>query len=154
MKNSNKYLYLIFVVLGFIFLRSSYGKVSGGVFVSGLGETLTKLASKNPYAWYKSFLENVAIPNATTFGQLTMWGEVFAGMAIFLSAIFLLVKPGSKMVYTILLLGLVVGAFLNGIFWLAAGYTSPSTDGLNLVMFFVELVGVVFVMKSLGKDGK
>lgn len=154
MMKTNKYLYLIFVVLGFIFLRSSFGKITGGVFVSGLGETLGKFASKNPYPWYKSFLENTAIPNATIFGQLTMWGEVFAGLAIFLSAIILLVKPGSKMVYTLLLSGLLVGVFLNGIFWLAAGHTSPSTDGLNLVMFAVELIGVLFVVKSLGsKNG-
>ena len=154
MKNSSKFLYLIFIVLGFVFLRSAYGKVMGGVFVSGLGETLTKMASKNPFAWYKSFLETVAIPNATTFGQLTMWGEVFAGLAIFCSAVYLLLKQNNKIVHILLLLGLVVGAFLNGVFWLAAGYTSPSTDGLNLVMFFVELVGIVFVLKSLGKDGK
>jgi thiosulfate dehydrogenase [quinone] large subunit len=149
MKNSDKYLYLVFLILGFVYLRSSYGKFAGGTFVSTLGETLTKFAAKNPYTWFKSFLESVAIPNAAMFGQLTLWGEVFAGVSVFGSALYLLLRKGNNLVWSILLLGLTVGAFLNGVFWLASGWTSPSTDGLNLVMFVCELVGILFVIAQL-----
>lgn len=150
MKNTSKYLYLIFAVIGFIFLRSSVGKIQGGTFVSSLGGTLAKFADKNPYPFYKSFLENVAIPNAGIFGLLTMWGEFFSGAAILLSSLYLLFQPrGNRLIYLLLSAGLLVGAFLNGIFWLAAGWTSPSTDGLNLVMFAVQAIGLIFVLKHL-----
>lgn len=149
MKNSNRYLLAIFMVLGFIYLRSSYGKISGGVFVSGLGETLGKMASKNPYPAFKSFLEGVAIPNSTIFGQLTMWGELFAGLTLLIGSLILFFgKNPNRWVRIVLIMGLLVGAFLNGIFWLASGYTSPSTDGLNLVMFAVQVVGIMYLVRG------
>lgn len=154
MKES-RYLYLIFVSLGFIFLRSSYGKFTGGKFVSTLGDTLTKLASKNPYPWYKTFLQDTAIPNSTIFGFLTMWGELFAGVTLLCLSIYLLVqKKSNKLVYMLLCAGFIVGAFLNLIFWLAAGYTSPSTESLNLVMFLIEVIGAFFAFQRLATTEK
>lgn len=149
MKES-RYLYLIFASLGFIFLRSSYGKFSGGTFVSTLGDTLTKLASKNPYPWYKDFLLNTAIPNSNMFGVLTMWGELFSGITLVCLSLYLLVqKKSTKLIYMLLCGGFIVGAFLNLIFWLAAGYTSPSTESLNLVMFLVQVIGVFYTLQRL-----
>lgn len=149
MKES-RYLYLIFASIGFIFLRSSYGKFAGGKFVSTLGDTLTKLASKNPYPWYKAFLQDIAIPNSTIFGILTMWGELFAGVTLLCLSIYLLVqKKSTKLVYMLLCGGFIVGAFLNLIFWLAAGYSSPSTESLNLVMFLVEIIGAFYTLHKL-----
>lgn len=149
MKES-KYLYLIFAILGFIFLRSGYGKFAGGTFVATLGETLEKMASKNPYPFYKDFLTNTAIPNAQTFAQLTMWGELFAGMVLLTVPISLLViKNPTKLAYILLGAGFLTGAFLNATFWLAAGHTSPSADGLNLVMFFSQIIGFFFTLDKL-----
>lgn len=145
-----KYLYLIFAGVGFIFLRSGYGKLTGGTFVSTLGETLTKMADKNPYPWYKDFLLYTAIPNSATFGMLTMWGELFAGLTLLIISLYLLIqKKTAKFLYLLLGAGFLTGAFLNATFWLAAGYTSPSTDGLNLVMFLVQVVGFFFVLHRL-----
>lgn len=151
MKDTNKYLYLIFSVIGFIFLRSSWGKITGGSFVDSLAGTLGKFASKNPHPIYKDFLENVAIPNSTIFGTLTMWGELFAGSAILFSCLYLLFNSGKKLIYLLLLAGLLVGAFLNATFWFASAWTSPSTDGLNLVMFAVQIVGCFFVLQQVSK---
>lgn len=149
-RENNKYLYLIFIIVGFIFLRSGWGKVTGGKFVATLGGTLTKFASENPYPWYKSFLQNIAIPNSYLFGILTMWGEVLVGLSLTLVALYLLVtNRESRMIYMILMIGFLVGMFLNGTFWLAAGWTSPSTESVNLVMFGVETVGFIFTLRKL-----
>lgn len=143
---------LILISNGFIFLRSGYEKLEGGQFVSSLPQTLTKFSSKNPYPLFKSFLENTAIPNSTTLGYLTMYGEIFAGLSIILCSLYLLItKKLTKHVLFILLLGLLTGAFLNAIFWLAAGWTSPSTDGLNLIMFITQVIGSLTILKLLLK---
>lgn len=146
----NKYLYFIFAVVGFIFLRSGYTKVSEGKFVGSLGETLAKFASKNPYPPVKNFLEQAAIPNSEIFGLLTMYGEVFAGISITGFSIYLLFAAKERKVsYFVLGAGLLTGAFLNAVFWLAAGWTSPSTESVNLVMLAVQVAGLAFVWQKL-----
>lgn len=145
MNKVERYLYLIMGLLGFIFLRSSIDKIEGGKFVGALAGTLGKFASKNPYPWYKSFLESVAIPNSVLFGNLTMWGEFFAGISLLgVSVILLFKKKVPKILYLVLILGLFVGAFLNVTFWFASSWTSPSTDGLNLVMSGVQIVCLIY----------
>lgn len=135
-----KYFYLILLANGLIWLRSSYGKFASGNFVQGLGGTLERFASKNPYSWYKDFLQNVAIPNSQTIGMVVLWGEAFVALAIVGGAVFKMKR--------VLILGLLGGAVLNVLFWLAAGWTSPSTDSLNLLMLVIELVGIFFVWRS------
>lgn len=145
---ATKYLLIIFLVLGLLWAKSSYGKLTGGTFVSSLGTTLTKTADKNPYPWFKQFLISTAIPNSQMFGSLTMWGELLSAVAIILGSILLLSSQMKKVASLILLLGLVGGAFLNIIFWLGFGYTSSSTDSLNLFMAIVEIIGVVYMLSS------
>lgn len=153
MNKDNKYLYIIFTVTGFIFLRSGYGKVTGGKFVSALAGTLGKFVSENPYPWFKSFLLDVAIPNAQLFANLTMLAEVFIGITVLVSSLYLLLKAKAEHVtYLFLAAGLATGAFLNATFWLASGWTSPSTDGLNLVMFFTQISGVAFALHSYSQS--
>lgn len=142
------YFLLILLAIGLLWLKSSYGKITGGTFVDGLGKTLTMFASKNPHPWYKDFLTNVAIPNSTIFGLLTMWGELLAALAICGGVILLIVNSGSKLPKVILALGLVGGTLLNVIFWLAAGWTSASTDSLNLLMAIVQAIAAFAVAKS------
>lgn len=145
----SRYLYLIFVGVGFIFLRSGYGKITEGKFVSTLGATLGKFASNNPYPPVKSFLEGFAIPNSVVFGNLTMWGEALVGLNLILLSLYLLFNnKASRATYLLLVVGLFFGTLLNLTFWLAAGWTSPSTDGLNLIMLIVQLVGLGFVLSK------
>lgn len=147
---AEKYLWLILLADGLLWLRSSLGKFPPEKFIGSLGQVLEKFASKNPFPWYKDFLENAAIPNAEVFGLLTFWGEFFTALAVTGASLFLLLKSAkSRPVLILLLLGLGGGMFLNGTFWLASGWTSPSTDSLNLLMFTLELIGFVYIFKLL-----
>lgn len=135
---------LILLSLGLLWLRSSLSKFASGNFVSNLGATLNKVVDKNPYPWFKQFLNTVAIPNSEIFGFLVLWGEFLTALAIILGSVMLLRKLGpEKWARLILIAGLAGGLFLNIIFWLGFGYTSPSTDSLNLLMGAVELIGII-----------
>lgn len=141
---------LIFLAIDFIWLRSSIGKLTEDKFVGSLGITLTKFASKNPYPWFKDFLQNVAIPNAKTFGVLTMWGEFLTAIALTISVLYLLFsKKNNQLITVLLIVGLIGGMLLNATFWLASGWTSASTDGLNLLMFLIQTIGLFFALKLL-----
>lgn len=141
---------LMLFSIGFIWLRSAYGKIVGGTFVSALEPTLKKFAEHNPHVWYKTYLESVVLPHATIFGTLIMWGELFVALSIICASVYLLMKPeGNRIVEIILLLGLVGGTLLNINFWLAAGWMNPSTESLNLLMFFIQLIGVGYILQLM-----
>jgi len=147
-----KSLLLILFAIGLIWLRSSYGKLTEGTFVQTLGETLSKVAPKNPYPWYKDFLTSVAIPNSKVFGTLVLTGEFLSAVLITAGALGLLLSPRPhKLLSKVLAAGLLIGAFLNLTFWLGFGYTSPSTDTLNLLMAVIQIVGVFYIWKGLKK---
>lgn len=146
----NKYLLFILLAVDFIWLKSSYGKLSGGKFVAGMEGTLKKFANENPYPFVKDFLQGVAIPNASLFGFLTMWGETLVGISLFVSLVWLLFKKqANKLVLSLLLMGLLGGAFLNKVFYFSSGWMSSSSESLNLLMFIIELVAAVYVFKLL-----
>lgn len=150
MINFNNGFLTIYLVLGGIWLRSSIGKITGGKFADTLGDLLAKMSQANPYPWFKSFLQTVAIPNAKIFGTLTMWGEFLTALAIVLGSAYLLFYKGDQRLGTIvLILGLLVGMFLNAIFYLGFGYSNVSTESLNLLMFLVEAVGAVVLFRYL-----
>lgn len=141
---------LILLINGSIFLKSGYGKVSEGKFVGGLSETLTKFAGKNPYPWYKDFLNGFVIPNSQSFGFLIMWGELLSGFAIISSIFCLLFRIGRpKIIFSILAFGLIGGFLLSLNFYLAAGWTSPSTDSLNFLMGLIQLIALAETIKLL-----
>ena len=151
MKNMfNRTLLLILLVVDFIWLKSSYGKFSGGKFVAGMEGTLKKFAEGNPYPPIKEFLQSVAMPNASLFGVLTMWGEALVGLTLLISIIWLLFKKDSNNTASLLLLlGLLGGAFLNAVFYFSSGWTSPSSESLNLLMFMVEAIAAFYTLKLL-----
>lgn len=153
-KDNQKYFTLVLLVMGFIFLQSGYEKIASGKFVEGLAGTLGKFASNNPYPWFKDLISSVGVPNAGLFGPLVMYGEVLVGAALFgVSAYLLLGKKATKLVYLALLLGSLGAAALNGTFWLAAGWMSPSTESLNLLMFAVAVIAAVFSFNKWSKVG-
>lgn len=138
--NKNIPLLLILSIIDYIWLKSAYGKLSGGKFVAGMEGTLKKFASENPYPFVKDFLEDVAMPNAAIFGNLTMWGETLVALTLAFSLLYIFIKGTNSLILWFLSLGLLGGAFLNGVFYLSSGWTSASTDGLNLLMLVVELI--------------
>lgn len=145
--NVNNYLLIVFLFLGLIWVRSSLGKLTSGNFAQSLTEILEKFASKNPYPWYKNFLQTTAIPNGELLGKLVLWGEFFAALAILTGSVYLLLKPASKLVLILLAFGFLGAGLLNTSFWLASGWTSPSSDNLNLFMLVIEIVGLFYVYK-------
>lgn len=145
---SHDYLYLIQVILGFIWIKSAIPKVLTNNFVEALPKTLAYFASKNPVGWYKYFLETFAIPNATIFAELSRWGELYAGMVLFISALMLLKNP-QKILHLITITGLLTGLFLNFNFGLASFWTSPANETVNLLMFLVQSIFTLFHFQKL-----
>ncbi len=95
----------------------------------------------------------MAIPNSQLFGTLVLWGELLSAVAITVGVILMLVNPHpNRFVSLVLVAGLTGGALLNVVFWLGFGYTSPSTDGLNLLMAVVQIVGLIFLMQQFAKS--
>jgi uncharacterized membrane protein YphA (DoxX/SURF4 family) len=136
------FLYLTQLVVGFVWLHSSYSKFADITFVNNLPKTLAYFASKNPFPWYVQFLQNWAIPNASLFAELTRWGELVAGILLVTTAVTALGNKKLAHFHKIATLGLLIGAFLNLQFGLAASWTSPSTEVLNVLML---AIGVIFV---------
>ncbi|MBI2595525.1 hypothetical protein HYW46_02190 [Candidatus Daviesbacteria bacterium] len=151
----NKSLILILFVVDYIWLKSSFGKLTEGKFVGSLAPTLTKFASNNPYPPVKDFLQNIAIPNSQTFAYLTMWGETFVTVALLVSALFLFFSTKvNKLMLLLLVPALFVGMLLNLVFWLSSGWVSSAADGLNMLMFVVEVVGLFLAVRILVKKPK
>lgn len=145
-----KPLLAILLSVGLIWLRSSLGKFTSDNFVSGLGGTLSKVVDKNPHPWFQQFLTSIAIPNSQLFGSLVLWGELLTAITIILGSAMLLIKLGTnKLASLMLIAGLAGGLFLNITFWLAFGYTSPSTDSLNLLMALVEIIGIFSLRRAI-----
>lgn len=143
---------LTLIGISFLWLRSGFGKLLEGNFPQTLGGTLTHFASENPHIWYQAFLHDLAIPNSLVFGYLVMYGELFAGITIFVVSLWLLLKKSRpRFLLVLFLLGLVVGTFQNATFWLASGHLSPSGDSLNLLMFYIQILGIMFVIQVFRK---
>lgn len=146
----DKYFLLVVLIEGLIWLKSSVGKFSGGGFVEGMGATLGKFITKNPNSWYVDFLKSSAIPNANLFGMMVLWGELFVALALILGSAYLLMgKKLTDNVKILLGLGLFGGLLMNLNFYFAAGWTSPSTESLNLLMGAISVVGLWFVKMSV-----
>lgn len=136
---------LVQAVVGFEWLRAGWEKVDNPQFVSGMGKTIGAFASKNPTSWYKDFLTGFAAPNATVLGWVVAYGELLAGIALLVAATLYILNIQRYPVFgpltsALALAALVGGAFMSINFWLAAGWLSVSTDGLNLQMFLTQLV--------------
>lgn len=74
---------LLRIYIGYRWLTASIGKLtSGGFDASGF----IKMASENTAtpAWWQTFLETVALPNAGLFSFMVQWGELLVGIALIL----------------------------------------------------------------------
>lgn len=141
---------LLWVLLsvGLMWAKSSYSKFTSGNFVSGLGETLSKVSPKNPYPFYKQFIYSVAIPNSSIFGFMVLWGELLVSVSIVVGTVLLMMNPLNKMAALALVAGLLGGLLLNITFWLGFGWTSASTDSINLLMGVIELIGIFVLFRQ------
>lgn len=82
-------------------------------------------AKSNPYPFMSDFLTNVAAQNASTVVATIAIAETLVGINLLLGV---LTRVGAF-----------GGIVMNVVFYLAAGHTSPSTAGINLIMIGAEL---------------
>lgn len=78
---------VIRMYLGYAWLTAGFHKVIVGFDVSGfLQGSIEKANGDHPavQAWWASFLEGVALPNAGLFNFLVAWGEVLVGLGLIL----------------------------------------------------------------------
>jgi thiosulfate dehydrogenase [quinone] large subunit len=136
-------LFSLQTILAYEWLSGGWEKIYGGQFVSNIGKTLARFETGNPHDWYVSSLLSSAKSYPTAFGLLVQWGELLAGIGL-LAALVLYVfskqrssKCFARYVTVAALLG---GMFMNLNFYFAAGWTSPSTGGLNALLFWVQAV--------------
>lgn len=129
------------LVLAYLWFHAGYEKVTGS-FVADMPKTLAFFASKNPYPWFVSFLNGVAIPNARLFGLAVMWGEVLAGIGLALSAALIVYgdKRWRKAALITSAIALLAGACMNWHFWLASAWTGPGTASSNVAMFWPQMI--------------
>lgn len=140
--------YLLTLLPGIVWLRSGSAKLIENKFPGLLKGILVKFASDNPYPFYKSFLENTAIPNALTLGYLVIAGELLTGLAILSSCAYILWKSKmNRMVKNLLAAGLIGGLFLNINFFLGGAWTNVSKEGLNILMIMLQAAALFFVLR-------
>ena len=81
-------LVLVRLVTGWIFIQYGwFGKLHDPKFVNGMAETLRKMATESSFSFYRPFLEQVAIPHASSFALLVAWGETLLGVSLLLGAL-------------------------------------------------------------------
>lgn len=134
-------------LLAYEWLFSGGKKALEGQFVSGIAKTLVRFESSNPHAWYANSVLVVAKGSPVVFGTLVQWGEILTGIGLFVAlALYIFSNKSSfkSIARFIAITALFGGAFMNLNFYFAAGWTSPSTAGLNVLMFWtsVILIGV------------
>ncbi|TPG69633.1 DoxX family membrane protein [Brevibacillus laterosporus] len=81
-------LLLVRLYLGYTWLVSGWGKLSGGGFATEgfLKGAIAKAGGDHPavQGWWAAFLENIALPGASFFNFLIPWGEVLVGLSLLL----------------------------------------------------------------------
>lgn len=159
MKKQVSVLWLVLIqwVLAFEWIQSGWGKFASSSFMDGIAKTLGGFAAKTQFGFYSDFLKSTALQNPTLFGNVVRFSEVLAGLAFALGGLWLLKFGNMPKILTI---GMVVAfygaALLNANFWFAAGWSSPSTAGINMVMGLIEAVLGTFYLSTLfhKKDAK
>ncbi len=115
--------------LAYEWLNGGFEKLSGIVAnpasAKGFAAVFGNWAKGNPYPFMADFLKGVAIPNAATVYTTVAIAETLVGIAVLVG---FLVRPASA-----------GGMILNSFFYLAAGFSSSSTAGVNLVMVGAQL---------------
>ncbi|MBI3984064.1 hypothetical protein HY346_02080 [Candidatus Microgenomates bacterium] len=129
---------LIQAVLAYEWLKSAWGKFMAPDFMNGIDKTLSTFASKTPQRWYGDFLGSA---DATVFGNVTRFSELLVGLGLVFGTVYIWKRlTGPRIFKLVLPVALLGGALLNLNFYWAAGWSSPSTAGINLVMGSVQAI--------------
>ncbi len=128
-------------IIAYEWWSAGWEKVSSPAFVDGIQKTLGFFAGKNPFPWYKSFLEGFAMQYGSVFAYAVEWSQVAISLSLILAAgIFVYTKKervrGAAV--AVIILALAGGLLMNANFYLAAAWTGPGTKGSNVVMFWIQ----------------
>ncbi|MEI7740903.1 MAG: hypothetical protein WCJ29_00180 [bacterium] len=135
-------LLLVQIVFGYEWLVSGVSKILNPAFIAGMSKSLGAFALNNPNGWYRDFLVSFAIGYADIFGYMVAWGELFVGLGLIFAAGFLMFESheNHRSLLALSVVTLLFGAFMSANFYFAAGWMSPSTHSLNMIMFWIQLV--------------
>jgi thiosulfate dehydrogenase [quinone] large subunit len=152
MSHASRWLAVLRILVGLWFVKALTSKMDFvllGGFVPFLGveprwiakmpELVARQAAENPLLWYKSYLENVVLPNQVLYAQLTAWGEVLVGLSLTLGCF-----AG---------LGALGGLWLSLNYGLASSHLSPASLGFHYMLVIV--MAAFFLARSgraLGLD--
>jgi len=136
---------LMRLFLAYEWLNAGIGKIQGiqtggSAYFDGFSKVfVTVWAKSNPYPFMTDFLTNAVAPNAPTVVTTIAVLETLVGVGLLIG----MLTP----------LGALGGAVMNAIYYLAAGHTSPSTAGVNLMMIGAQLaITVAAGGRVLGVD--
>lgn len=145
------------LVLAYEWWTAGWEKVSSSAFVEDIGRTLAAFASRNPFPWYKSFLEGFAARNSTLLAYAVEWTQIVIGLTLALFAAVILYRPDdagrNRRWLRCAIWCLAAGAVMNANFYLAAGWNNPGTRGVNVVMFWSQIV-LMYVWASTLRAAK
>jgi len=135
LRNEAVAILLIRLFLAYEWLNAGIGKIQGiqtggSAYFDGFSKVFTSVwAKSNPYLFMTDFLTKTVAPNAPTVVTTIAILEVLVGVSLLLG----ILAPVSAF----------GGVIMNAIYYLAAGHTSPSTAGVNLMMIGAQLAIIV-----------
>ncbi len=133
-------------------LMSGWGKFASDKFVTGFEKTVGAFAAKTPHGFYADYLRGTVLANPDFYANLVRVGEVLIGVALVVFGAYYLLQKRLEPAYrSLLVAALVCGVILNINFYLAAGWSSPSTAGINVLMGLVQAILAGFYAKTLVK---
>jgi uncharacterized membrane protein YphA (DoxX/SURF4 family) len=137
---------LIQFVIGYEWLSSGVRKIVGGTFAPTIDKTIETFSNGTEYKWYSDLILSRVKENSLLFGIMIQWAECVVGFVLIIYSLNALFrwKPLSKQAGMGILIACGVGILLNVNFYLAAGWTSASTKGLNIVMLFQTFILFVY----------
>lgn len=148
-KVSVLWLVLVQFVLAYEWLHSGWSKWATSGFMDNIDKTFGVFISKNPHFGYSVFLQDTVLPNAQIFGNIIRTSEMAVGIALLIAGVILLTKKQLPIVITwILSIALIGATIMNINFYLASGWSNPSTAGINLVMGAISLVLAIFYISN------
>lgn len=133
-----KVLQLIQLVLAYEWLHSAWGKFTAPDFMANIDKTLGAFVAKTPHRWYGQFLSST---DASVFGNICRASELLIGLGLIFGTAYLWQRlSGPKILRLVLPVALLGGALLNLNFYWAAGWSSPSTAGINVLMGLTQAI--------------
>ncbi len=149
--------------IGYEWFMSGLTKIVRGGFPAGLAEELEEKSVGAP-GWYRTIIDDVLIPNATTAGYLTEIGELLVGIALIgVAAAFIFVpdrltRQVQEALFALTAIAGLLALVMNVNFHLANGSAHPwlvPKDGfdegvdLDSLMPFIEITLIVVSIAAL-----